>query len=103
MKKGVFWYIGNHIIAYPDIDKTLDRVLYMQANYAFNHKLIWKKFHPAKGNKPYNYYPRGRVDIDNKNRPVIYANPHIDNTAVQQIIRIFELSSSKNRFQAYVM
>ena len=49
----------------------------------YNHKRLWEDeiqnnsaYKPYNKN-PYNYYPRGRVDIAN-NRAIIYLNPHIN-------------------------
>lgn len=94
-EKGAFWYIDNHITSYTDDNiVSSENTLYMPENLAFNHKLIRNKYHPVKGCKPYNYYPRGSVDIDNKNRSVIYANPHIDDNALNQVIYVFELGDN---------
>lgn len=43
----------------------------------YNHRLLWETL-PTKitHNKPYNYYPRGRVEIK-RGKAVIYANPNI--------------------------
>ncbi|MBO7453528.1 MAG: hypothetical protein J6U54_24605 [Clostridiales bacterium] len=43
----------------------------------YNHRLLWESL-PNKNthNKPYNYYPRGRVEIK-RGKAVIYANPNI--------------------------
>ena len=43
----------------------------------FNHQKAWQTLdRSVTENKPYNYYPRGRVEIRNSNA-VIYANPTI--------------------------
>ena len=43
----------------------------------FNHQKVWQAFDKKiTGNKPYNYYPRGRVEIKN-GKAVIYANVNI--------------------------
>lgn len=43
----------------------------------YNHRLLWENL-PTKitHNKPYNYYPRGRIEIK-RGKAVIYANPNI--------------------------
>ena len=43
----------------------------------YNHRLLWENL-PSKitHKKPYNYYPRGRVEIK-RGKAVIYANPNI--------------------------
>lgn len=43
----------------------------------YNHRLLWEKLSKKiTHNKPYNYYPRGRVEIK-RGKAVIYANPNI--------------------------
>lgn len=43
----------------------------------YNHRLLWKSLQTRfTHNKPYNYYPRGRVEIK-RGKAVIYANPNI--------------------------
>ena len=43
----------------------------------FNHQAAWSTLSKREtGNKPYNYYPRGRVEIRNS-KAVIYANESI--------------------------
>ena len=43
----------------------------------FNHQKVWQTLDKRiTGNKPYNYYPRGRVEIKN-GKAVIYANVSI--------------------------
>ena len=43
----------------------------------YNHCLLWESL-PSKitHNKPYNYYPRGRIEIKH-GKAIIYANPNI--------------------------
>ena len=43
----------------------------------YNHRLLWESL-PSKitHNKPYNYYPRGRIEIKH-GKAIIYANPNI--------------------------
>lgn len=36
----------------------------------YNHKLLWKHVRPAGRRVSFDYYPRGRVEIDFKGRPV---------------------------------
>ena len=45
----------------------------------YNHKRTWEEYVPAelRGGKPYNYYPRGRVEIKDKRKAKIFLNPDI--------------------------
>lgn len=63
MKKGLFWVV-NH-------DKN-EPILITKSGENFNHKIEWRKFGKeiTKG-KEYNYFPRGRVEI-NKGRITVF-------------------------------
>ena len=95
-KRGVFWVIDENsekiIIAKTFEDGTNIGVSKSGNNY--NHRLLWDYIKPHGCNKPYNYYPRGRVEINRKNKPIIYINCNITNDIIKQIIVLFEL---KNR------
>lgn len=51
----------------------------------YNHKKTWEEYVSAelRGGKPYNYYPRGRVEIKEKGKAKIFLNPDI---ATEEII-----------------
>ena len=74
---GVFWVIEDELFAYPfgTVD-TYNGLAKSGATY--NHKRLWADVKPKGCNKPYNYYPRGRVELSNKGKPIIYMNPNID-------------------------
>lgn len=55
----------------------------------YTHKKLWTEIAQKYRNKPYNYYPRGRVDVDNKGRSVIYVNPNITDEDLREIRRQF--------------
>ena len=63
----------------------------------FNHKAEWSK--PDKRitrGKPFNYYPRGRVEIKNR-KATVYLNPDLNNTVVlNKIIENFELKNQQD-------
>lgn len=61
----------------------------------YNHKKVWSNL-PKKetGGKPFNYYPRGRIEIKNCTA-VIYASPHIPQNDLKQCLSDkFNLTSS---------
>lgn len=89
--KGIFWI--------KDIDNISDSDLYFQIScnsdgtindyinldYSskdgnnFNHKNTWNKLSKREtDNKSFDYYPRGRVEINNS-KAIIYCNPNIAN------------------------
>lgn len=76
MYKGVFWIIEGTLWAFPF--KGNEKTGVAKSGTTFNHEKLWKNVKPKGCNKPYHYYPRGRVDVTNKNRPVIYMSQHVD-------------------------
>lgn len=105
MKKGIFWwnmiYCDDDMYyynVYPvmvecDINgNPLEEVEFSsKSGENFNHKIEWKK--QKDSNKhPYNFFPRGRVEIKN-GRVRIFANPKVflDERSKELIIKTFEL------------
>ena len=53
----------------------------------YNHEKLWKMLGSKfTNNKPYNYYPRGRVDISNS-KVIVYLNPLINTSEIQEFIK----------------
>lgn len=90
--QGVFWLIDDAIYAFPFYeDEHLNGLAKTGGTY--NHKKLWDDIKPKGCNKPYNYYPRGRVVISAKNVPSIYMNPNIDERYISDIKTEFGLRS----------
>lgn len=89
MKKGVFWIIDGELHSYP-FDGTQTGGI-AKSGDTYNHKKLWEFVKPKGCNKPYNYNPRGRVEITNKGKPVIYMNPNIDSDHIEEIKNDFEI------------
>lgn len=89
MSRGVFWIIDDELLAFPFTDEYSEGIA--KSGNTYNHKKLWNEIKPRGCNKPYNYYPRGRVEITNKGKPVIYMNPNIDNDFIQLIKTEFGL------------
>ena len=89
MKRGIFWLIDGEILAVPYVENVDYGMAKSGDNY--NHRLLWDHVKPRKCNKPFDYYPRGRVEIDNKGRPIIYMNPNITEEIIPVILKMFEL------------
>ena len=83
LSRGVFWVIDDQLLAFPFSDDLLSGV--SQSGNTYNHKKLWPFIKPKGDNNPYNYYPRGRVEIDNKNRAIIYLNPNISQDILPDI------------------
>lgn len=81
---GVFWVIDGVLLAYPfgSVD-TIDGIA-KSAN-TYNHKRLWNDIKPAGIKFPYNYYPRGRVAINAKGKPIIYMNSNIEDSLIVEI------------------
>ncbi len=75
-RKGVFWVIDNKLFAFP-FSYDFYSIGIAKSGTTYNHKKLWLAIKPKGCNKPYNYYPRGRVDFSNKGKPVVYLNPNI--------------------------
>ena len=88
-RRGVFWVVDGELLAVPYDDDATVGVAKSGDNY--NHRLIWDYVKPRRCNKPFDYYPRGRVEISNKGKPVIYMNPNIGEEYIPKIRECFSL------------
>ena len=88
---GVFWVVRGQLMAFvfhEDADKGVAK-----SGRTFNHKKLWAEVCGKKLRKfSYNYFPRGRVDVDGKGRPVVYMNPNIDSRMLVKISEVFCLT-----------
>ena len=82
--RGIFWVIDDSLIAFAFKEGAVHGVA--KSGVTFNHKAYWNWAKPAHCKKPYNYYPRGRVDYTNQGKPIIFMNPHVDEIFVSEII-----------------
>jgi hypothetical protein len=92
MSRGVFWIVDDELLAFPFVEDYLGGVA--KSGNTYNHKKLWADVKPHGCNKPYNYYPRGRVDISNKGKPIIYMNPNIDDAFISLIKSEFGLRTN---------
>lgn len=87
LAKGIFWVKDADNIEdtgiFLDIPCTSDgnaldnNGLNSKNGTTYNHERTWPLLGTSiTGGKPYNYYPRGRVEISN-GKATIFANPHI--------------------------
>ena len=114
MKKGIFWcyvscfdddmYTHQLLTVMVDCDisgKPMEKAEFSsKSGENFNHKTEWEKRHnnsKRTRNKPFDYYPRGRVEIKN-GKIRIFANPVIidDDEAKSLIVKTFELEDVKD-------
>lgn len=87
--RGVFWIVNDELLAFPFSDEITDGIA--KSGKTYNHKKLWQYVKPKGCNKPYNYYPRGRVEITNKGKPIIYMNPNVDDSYLSEIRTEFGL------------
>ena len=92
MYKGIFWKTENGFISVK-VKSDHDGVGLEPMGYSsksgenFNHKLEWNKLpRSVTGGKPFNFYPRGRVEIKN-GKATIWLNPSLNTpeTIIQSI------------------
>lgn len=92
MYRGVFWIIEDTLFAFPFIEGT--NIGVSKSGVTYNHKKLWSHIKPKGCNKPYNYYPRGRVDFTNKGIAAIYMNPNVDKSFLPEIQSKFGLQDT---------
>ncbi len=81
--RGVFWQVDDEFVIAKYEDGETEGLSKSGKNY--NHERLWESVKPKGCNKKYNYYPRGRVEISNKGKPIVYMSPYIDVEMVQFI------------------
>ena len=89
-KKGVFWLIDDELLA-VHFDEDAKYGLSKDGNN-YNHRLLWEHVKPPKCNKGFDYYPRGRVEINKRGEAIIYLNQNIDERDIIRIKEVFSLS-----------
>ena len=64
-RKGVFWIVERNgdeiLLAFPFQDGDTTGVA--KSGDTYNHRLLWESVRPSGCNRPYSYYPRGRVEV----------------------------------------
>ncbi|MCR5615386.1 MAG: hypothetical protein K6F45_04400 [Saccharofermentans sp.] len=90
--RGIFWIVEDELKAFVFEEGAECGVA--KSGKTFNHKLLWEHVRPAKCNRAFDYYPRGRVDYNGKGRPVVYMSPHVGDEYVAQIAKVFGLSEA---------
>ena len=89
MKRGVFWVIDGELLSFPFSGDAVYGIA--GSGKTFNHRLLWDHVRPRKCRKPFDYYPRGRVEISGKGKPLIYMSPWVPAELIPQIRIAFEL------------
>lgn len=87
--RGVFWLVDDTLLCFPFYEGA--EIGVSKSGLTFNHRKLWDEIKPHGVRKPFDYYPRGRVDFNNQGQPIIYMNPNIDESYVSQIKTEFGL------------
>ncbi len=90
MVRGVFWIINDKMLAFPFDEKYIEGI--SKSGKTYNHKKLWETIKSKRCNKPFDYYPRGRVDYTGKGKPIIYMSPHVDDSYIKDIVKAFGLT-----------
>lgn len=110
MNKGIFWLITNQSgekellcikVACDAMGDPKEQVMFSsKSGENFNHKAEWSKLSPRLTlGKPFNYFPRGRVEI-RKGKVTVFCHPELIQPPYRNwIIRDFEIPES-SRFVA---
>lgn len=87
--RGVFWIVDGKVLSFPFYN-DINSPGVAKSRLTYNHKNLWPDVKPKGCNKPYNYYPRGRVELGKKN-PIIYVNPNFDKYDLAEVRKDFGL------------
>ena len=107
MKKGIFWVVRGDVntklisvsVCCDKDGNTLeDVVIISRSGTNYNHKQEWSFLnileHRETKGKPFDYYPRGRVEIKN-GKATIFLNPDINTESVIGLVKKqFELEGN---------
>ena len=89
-KRGVFWLIDDEILAVPYEDGAEVGIAKSGKNY--NHRRLWEYVRPKKCKKPFDYYPRGRVEFTTNGKLIIYLNSNIGEQYITKIMEKFGIA-----------
>ena len=89
ISRGVFWVIDGKLLVFPFVENSEYGVA--KSGTTYNHEKLWNYIKPRKCNKPFDYYPRGRVEINGKGKPIIYMNSNIGGSVIPAIKEEFGL------------
>lgn len=113
MRKGVFWVVNDveeikliSVTVECDIDgSSLDSEVEFSSKSGdnFNHRVEWSKIPQAiTEGKPYNYYPRGRVEIKS-GKIKLFVNPDVlDDELKGMTIKLFDLSEHSDKIKVVI-
>lgn len=87
--RGVFWVVDGKLLAFPF--REGDRVGLAKSGMTYNHKKLWEAVRPKGCKEPFDYYPRGRVELSKPGVPILYMSPHVEDGLIPEIKAAFGL------------
>ena len=106
MYKGIFWLIDGAICSIKTecsddgAPVSPDTQFSSKSGNNFNHKAEWQFLSSTvTHNKPYNYYPRGRVEIKRSAIRIFITPSLFTDDILNQIISVFDLVSQKAKIK----
>lgn len=79
-KRGLFWYVDGELLCFPVSGAEVDTV-------SNNHRRFWETLpHSLTGGMPYNYFPRGRVELRH-GKAMVYLHPTLCTPEIDARIR----------------
>lgn len=90
-RRGVFWVVDGQLLAFPFQEG--DRVGTAKSGKTYNHKKLWETVRPKGCKEPFDYYPRGRVELSKPGVSLLYMSPHVEEDLIPEIKAAFGLGS----------
>ena len=91
---GIFWLIDGILHCY--IFSTENEIGVAKSGKTYNHKKLWEANNGFGTRKPFDYYPRGRVEYSKAGIPIIYMSPHIDAAYIDELKVAFGIATEPN-------
>ena len=88
----MFWLIGGELLTFPFDGSHSEGIA--KSGDTYNHQKLWEHVRPKGCRCAFDYYLRGRVDINNKGNAVIYMSPHIGSEYLGVILRNFDVQGA---------
>lgn len=87
--RGVFWIVEGKLLAVPYDEEEAEGL--SKNGFSYNHRLLWSRACPEGCRKRYDYYPRGRVEYTDYEKPVILIGLSVEKKYIAEIIEAFEI------------
>ena len=88
--QGGFWLIDGELLTVIFSEDSEFGLSKSGQNY--NHRFLWEHVRPDGCGKPFDYYPRGRVEVNSRGKATVFMSLHIDESFIPEIIERFSLA-----------